>query len=233
MFAMCLLAFGLAMGSKENAVTLPAALLLIEVIFYSDIKFLQPARGRWLAAGSLLAVAMLAGFILCFWPGNPMAGLFGGYETRPFTCYQRVWTEFRVLVLYLFQIVYPITQQFSIVHAMEVSTSPVTPWTTLPAMLGVGLLLGAAIAYMRRLGLFAFAILFFFLGHSIESTIFPLELVFEHSNYLPTLFLFLPLASGLLALLDFYNPRNTVLFKILARSTSHASQSYGYHQTLI
>ncbi|RLB97611.1 MAG: hypothetical protein DRH90_23130, partial [Deltaproteobacteria bacterium] len=154
--------------------------------------------------------------ILYVWPGNPVAGLFDGYSMRPFTLYERVWTEFRVLMLYLFQIVYPITQQFSIVHAMEVPTSPVTPWTTLPAMLGVGLLLGAAIAYMRRFRLFAFAILFFFLGHSIESTIFPLELVFEHRNYLPTLFLFLPVASGMLALLDFYRRRNAVLFVILA-----------------
>ena len=216
MFALCLLSFVLAMGSKENAVTLPVALLLIEVIFYRDIEFLQRARGRWLTAGSLAALIIVAGLVLCFWPGNPLSGLFDSYEARPFTCYERALTQFRVLMLYLFQIFYPITQQFSIVHALKVSTSPVAPWTTFPAMLGVGLLLGAAIAGMRRFRLFAFAVLFFFLGHSIESSIFPLELVFEHRNYLPTLFLFLPLASGLVALLDYYYQRNTVLFGILA-----------------
>ncbi|MFH1103007.1 MAG: tetratricopeptide repeat protein, partial [Pseudomonadota bacterium] len=38
-------------------------------------------------------------------------------------------------------------------------------------------------------------ILFFFTAHLIESTILPLELIFEHRNYLPSLFLFLPAAA--------------------------------------
>jgi tetratricopeptide (TPR) repeat protein len=139
-----------------------------------------------------------------------------GYASRPFSLSQRVLTEFRVMMRYLFQIIYPIPQQFSVVHAMALSTSLSTPWTTLPAILGVGLLLGGAVACLQRFRLLAFAILFFFLGHTVESTILPLELVFEHRNYLPTLFLFLPLAAGLVALMDFYRQRSTVIFIILA-----------------
>jgi tetratricopeptide (TPR) repeat protein len=45
-------------------------------------------------------------------------------------------------------------------------------------------------------------VLFFFLNHAIESTVFPLELIFEHRNYLPSLFLFLPIASYLVLLTD-------------------------------
>ena len=215
-FGLCLLAYCLSIGSKQNGVTLPAALILIEIIFFSDFKRLRTIKGRWLVTGILAASTVLAGFILYLWPGNPSAGLFDGYDLRPFTLYERVLTQFRVLMLYLFQIIYPIPQQFSVIHAMALSKSPVTPWTTIPAVLGVGLLLGGAITCMRRFRLFAFAILFFFLGHSIESTILPLELVFEHRNYLPTLFLFLPVASGIAALMDFYRWRNKVLFGILA-----------------
>ncbi|MCI5188943.1 MAG: tetratricopeptide repeat protein, partial [Candidatus Electrothrix sp. AS4_5] len=46
--------------------------------------------------------------------------------------------------------------------------------------------------FLRKHPFFTFPILFFFLNHLVESTIFPLELVFEHRNYLPSLFLFLP-----------------------------------------
>ncbi|WDP86597.1 MAG: hypothetical protein HUN05_16935 [Desulfobacter sp.] len=39
-----------------------------------------------------------------------------------------------------------------------------------------------------------FALLFFFLNHMVESTILDLELVFEHRNYIPSMFFFLPLS---------------------------------------
>jgi tetratricopeptide (TPR) repeat protein len=45
--------------------------------------------------------------------------------------------------------------------------------------------------------LLAFGLLFFFLNHAIESTVIPLELIFEHRNYLPSLFIFLPIAATL------------------------------------
>lgn len=48
--------------------------------------------------------------------------------------------------------------------------------------------------------LVSLAILFFFLNHGVESTIYPLELVFEHRNYLPSFFLFLPLAHAMVRL---------------------------------
>ena len=42
--------------------------------------------------------------------------------------------------------------------------------------------------------LYGLAILFFFAGHLLESSFLPLELYFEHRNYLPAFFLFLPIA---------------------------------------
>jgi tetratricopeptide (TPR) repeat protein len=51
------------------------------------------------------------------------------------------------------------------------------------------------IVRIRKNPLFSFAILFFFLNHAVESTVIHLELIFEHRNYLPSLFLFLPIAA--------------------------------------
>lgn len=218
MFGLCLLTFLMALGSKQNAATLPVALLLIELIFYSDIKFLRQARGRWLSIATISALVGLVGIALYLWPENPMADVFAKYDLRPFTLYERVLTQFRVLMLYLYQIIYPIPQQFSIIHDVKLSTSLLNPWFTIPAIITILSLVGLSVSFMMRYRLFAFAILFYFLGHSIESTIFPLELVFEHRNYLPTLFLFLPVASGVLTLLDIYRKRNAMLFGILVAS---------------
>jgi tetratricopeptide (TPR) repeat protein len=40
------------------------------------------------------------------------------------------------------------------------------------------------------------------LNHLIESSVFPLELVFEHRNYIPSMFVFLPPAIGIIRLLE-------------------------------
>src|SRR5690606_17359807 len=40
-------------------------------------------------------------------------------------------------------------------------------------------------ALRRRQPALSFAIAWFLAGHALESTIFPLELVYEHRNYLP------------------------------------------------
>lgn len=56
----------------------------------------------------------------------------------------------------------------------------------------------------HRAPLFAFGVFFFFIAHSLESTILPLELVFEHRNYLPSIGVFV----AILGVKDFL-PMNT------------------------
>ena len=82
------------------------------------------------------------------------------------------------------------------------------PWTTLPAGL---FLLTSAVTGMVTLGkhpMIGFSILFFLINHVIESSIIPLELIFEHRNYLPSFFIFLPVALGLQHLLDRYGRKS-------------------------
>jgi len=49
----------------------------------------------------------------------------------------------------------------------------------------------------------------------VESTIIPLELVFEHRNYLPSLFFFLPFSYGAVVLLDAYREKNKPMFYLI------------------
>jgi tetratricopeptide (TPR) repeat protein len=82
--------------------------------------------------------------------------------------------------------------------AFAASTGLLHPWTTLPCLLAVAALVAAGFKLRRRHPSIAFALLFFFAGHLLESTVIPLELYFEHRNYLPTMMLFWPLAIVLL-----------------------------------
>jgi hypothetical protein len=68
----------------------------------------------------------------------------------------------------------------------------------------------------KKYPLISFGILFFLLNHLIESTILPLELFFEHRNYLPSLFLFLPLAVSAHFLIDFYDSKPIMRFWIIS-----------------
>lgn len=106
--------------------------------------------------------------------------------TRDFTLVERLMTEARVLFLYLYGIVIPsATVPFH--DDVIVSRTLLDPPTTLLSIVLIGCLIGLAVWQRRRYPVIAFAVLWFFAGHLLESTILPLELYFEHRNYLPML----------------------------------------------
>lgn len=205
----CFLSFVFALGSKENSVTLPAALLLIEITCFQDLG--RPHKKWAFVGGSIIGGLLL--IVLSVWlflPDNPVA-LIKNYSYRPFTLGERVLTEPRIVLFYLSLIFGPHPTRFSVEHDVTISTSLFQPWTTLPAILLTAALIGIGFCQIRKRPLIALAILFFYLNHIIESTIIPLELIFEHRNYLPTLFLFLPVAAGFLKLFSYDRAKNTVM----------------------
>jgi tetratricopeptide (TPR) repeat protein len=213
LFLCCGLSFLLGIGSKENAATLPIALILIEVIFFRD---LYDRRTRIICLTGLIGggiIVFVAGVFL-FKNGN-FGSLLKVSSFRTFSPIERLITEPRVIVFYLSQIFYPVISRYSIEHDVIVSKSLFTPWTTLPAILLVLTLIGIGLTLIRKRPILSFAILFFFLNHMIESSILSLELIFEHRNYLPSFFLFLPVAAGVKWLLDYYQKRNKRLALIL------------------
>jgi len=208
-FTACIISYVFALGSKENAAILPLALLLLEVVFFQDPSLPETLkRTFWSAIGSGIFIFLTG--TLFFLKGNFLSFM-NGYGVRPFTLPERLLTEPRVLIFYLSQIFYPIPDRLSMSHDVRISTSLFEPWTTLPAILLVIFLIGFGISQIKKRPVLAFAILFFFLNHLIESTVIPLELLFEHRNYLPSLFLFFPVATGLHRLLDYVGKRQCFL----------------------
>ncbi len=108
------------------------------------------------------------------------------YDLRDFTLTERLLTECRILLEYLFSILLPRIGGQGIFHDdYVVSRSLFDPWATAPAVIVVLALVASAIWFRRKAPLFGFATLWFFTGHLIESTVVALELYFEHRNYLP------------------------------------------------
>lgn len=180
------LGFGaLGMLSKENAVLLIGFIALLEFTLFADERPWRfwkrlPANLRRALIGAL-ALALVAATAYAISYSLP------GYAVRDYTMMERVLTQTRVLFFYLSLIVLPSISQFSLHHEFNISTSLLTPWTTLPSLLGLIALMAVGFAARRRLPLLSLGILWFFVAHALESTIFNLELAHEHRNYLASL----------------------------------------------
>ncbi|MEJ2381399.1 MAG: tetratricopeptide repeat protein [Gammaproteobacteria bacterium] len=112
--------------------------------------------------------------------------LLAGYEGRDFTVGQRLLTEARVVVDYIVWTIVPNIRTLALYHDdIPLSTGLWNPPTTLTSILVIVALIGSAFAVRRRWPLASLGILWFFAGQALESTAYPLELVFEHRNYLP------------------------------------------------
>jgi tetratricopeptide (TPR) repeat protein len=201
------LVFVAAVLTKENAATLPLAILLVEAAFFRQLSraiFKRALLATALAAGAVLATALV------LLDGN--IGHILNYGQRDFSLSERLLTEPRVLLWYLSLLFYPVPDRLSIVHDIDVSTSLLHPWTTLPA---IAILLGASalsVFRLRKWTIVCFSLLFFFLNHLVESSVIPLELVFEHRNYLPSMFVFWPAAVGLERLLSIYRTKSRPVY---------------------
>ncbi len=191
----------LATLSKENGVLLPLLVLLTE----STIVATSPHRpGKvnmlWNLAFVWAPVAMVLGYL-----GNYVsnATLFAVNIDRGYSIYERLLTEARILVDYLWHWFVPVTATTGVFQDhLTHSTGLLEPATTLASIAFHVLLIGAAVALVRRQPLFSFAMLFFYGAHLLESSVINLELYFEHRNYLAAAFLFLPVVAFLDAALD-------------------------------
>jgi len=209
LIAGCLLSFILALGSKQNTITFPITVAIIEILFFQDLTDRDRRRKvvATLTAGAVLITAFLT---ILYIKGN-IAHVFNGYEKRTFTLAERLMTESRIIIYYLSQIFYPIVHRLSFVHDIKISTSLFKPWTTVSAILSIIFLLGIGFSQTIKRPIISLSIFFYFINHIMESTIIPLELIFEHRNYLPSFFLFFPIATGLIWLIDYYKKKNSFI----------------------
>lgn len=116
-------------------------------------------------------------------------GHYNHYEGRTFSLTERVLTQPRVLLDYVQQTVLPVQSMLGVYHDdYTKSTSLFEPISTLWAVIVWGAVTCLVILRGRRNKPWVvFSFWWFVSGHLMESTVLPLELYFEHRNYLSSL----------------------------------------------
>ncbi len=186
----CSLAAGLlALGSKEIAVTLPFFILLYEWFFFQDLD--RKWLAKWVGGGALTAVLFS---LLYFVFIGDADFLLTGYDNRPFTPVERIYTEFRVVFLYISLMAFPSSGRLNLDHDISISHSLFDPLTTMLSGLALAALLLYCLLAAKERRIMTFAVLWYLGNLVLESSFIGLELIFEHRLYLPSVFLILAFA---------------------------------------
>ncbi len=194
---LCLLLATLAFFTKQNTVTLPIALLLIELTFF-------PAHIRRFI--TTIITALIASFIIWYIiattfnldPFSLKSLQALSRETTNISRYAYFATQTKVLWTYIslffwpisshIDYAYPISQGFFIGTEQYNWLARIMHSQELWALIAHITLLTIAAYNLRKRPLIAFAIFFYYLAHAIESSIIPIkDVIFEHRTYLPNL----------------------------------------------
>ena len=192
LFAGCVITAFLAFGTKEITATLPLFIILYEWYFFQELSA-QWAKRNFLVLGGIFLLFIIIALIYLDY--NPVARVLASYRMRDFTPLQRILTEFRVVIFYISLLLWPNPSRLNLDHDFAISYSLVNPVTTLISLTVIIALIAFAILIARKEPLLSFCIFWFFGNLVIESPIIGLELVFEHRNYLPTMFAVLAIVS--------------------------------------
>jgi protein O-mannosyl-transferase len=182
-YAGSLLCLGMAFLSKENAFMIPVLLLFTEAWFFRPHTFRKIfgfACRHYVIASVVLLIVALA----CY---GVLADLLKAYDGRHFTLGQRVMTQWRIILWYVSILLWPGPGRLSLEHDVAISTSILQPVTTLFSFLFLAAMTVWVFYRRKTLPLTTYGLLWFLLNLSIESSIIPLELVFEHRLYLPSI----------------------------------------------
>lgn len=206
-FGLTLMALGIAGGTtfgvlcKENAVLMPLFALLIELFFFDRATLRARARLQLkLFYGGLFGLMGLSALSLVATSPDLLTR---DYAQKNFTLVERLLTQPRVLFYYLGLLVFPNLREFSLYHDDVVtSTGLLTPVTTLIALSALVIIIAVAIRGIKNRSMLSFGLLWFLVGHGIESGIVGLELIHEHRNYLPSVGIVFAAVFHLFRLLD-------------------------------
>src|SRR5690606_5665434 len=211
----CLLTVAIGAGyfgvfAKEGAALVGLFICLLE--WFSRRKSIETPRVStgWLFIFCVAPVILL--FIYLGFKGHYTSGYFG----RNFTLGERLLTESRVLWDYVGRILLPTASSINFYNDdVVISRSLTSPISTVWAIFAWLLLIAATLAFRRKAPLVFLGIFWFLIGHLLESTVLPLEISFEHRNYVPMLGWLLVVTGILIGSYDWMR-RNSLETKVRA-----------------
>ncbi len=214
----------LASFSKPNGLLLlPHALLLGFVLpFYKNTHLLKSYIFRTLLFFIILPIILGTSYLLLYWDQLI------DFSMRNFNLQDRLLTQINVVVFYLKLILLPQLSDMALFH----DDFPITRTlniTTIFSGLTLLILIVSAWLIRNKKPFLTFGVFWFFVAHLMESTIFNLEMVFEHRNYLASFGLMLVLAVSISQLTISNSIKYTICFfsvVILISMTSIRSNTW-------
>lgn len=183
----------LGVFTKEQAALLPILLWMLDknLLIQPSLKGFQKRLWKLFNIFCFYIPAILIFIYLL----NIVINADTAYMSRNFDLHERLWSQSVILWDYLRLAFFPRALAFGPFHddypvfgASPVSIFSVVAWLVVFIVFW---------CFRHRSRWPLFALLWFLIGHSVESTVVPLELYFEHRNYLP-------LAGPLLAIVAFF-----------------------------
>ena len=188
---------------KQNAAVVPLVCLGIEIACFRGRRPLA-VSGFFALSVLLPVVGVLA--ILLVAPER----LLGGYSELEFTAAQKLWTQPRALLDYMIQWFVPNTPAMGLyTDAYPVSSGPMAPPATLLSIVALSLVTVAGFLLRRASPSILAGWLFFLASHAVEASFLPIEMYYEHRNYLPAVGLML-FATGVVFAIARRTPRVSV-----------------------
>lgn len=204
LFVVCFL---LAIFSKENALLLVPFIYICEVFL---LKSLFPEYIREKAALIFFCILLTSPIWLYF-----TFDLWGeGYAAREFNLFERLVLQVSVLGDYIGKIILPTVERMNLFNE-RFSPSSISIYSSsfLTGLLSSFVfLITFLISKLKKNKLVVFGLSWFLCFHTLESTIIPLEIYFEHRNYLPSMGLVLAIIGIIYGLLDSNFSKGLVYF---------------------
>lgn len=205
---------GAGIGSlcKENAALY---VLLIPLFEWTLFSRQQPQK---IKKATLWATILIPAIIMVYILGKAFFEPHAYNWFRDFTLEERLLSQGRALGYYLWRYLIPgISYTGVYTDGFDKSIGLFSPPSTFIWLAAHALIIGLAITFSKRLPLLSLGVLFFYVAHSMEAGAIPLELFFEHRNYLPSAIL-------LLGILHFPHSKKTTLIISLLVATCASLQ---------
>lgn len=172
-YILTLLIFYLASYSKQNAATIPLAILLVEILFVRN-KLGKISKINVIVLS--LSISIIALIVL-------LGGLLP-QEAKSISREQYLGTQFRVIFKYIQLLLLPVNQNFD--PFVEISTH-LFGIKEILTFIGHLVILGIGVFFYKKNKIITFGIFWFYITLLIESSIIPIrDVMFEHRLYLPS-----------------------------------------------
>ncbi|MCS5709179.1 hypothetical protein CC99x_009705 [Candidatus Berkiella cookevillensis] len=205
----------LALLAKETAVLIPFYLFIIEYFIINFKQSSQESSKRFYQYAKIFILSIIFFALSAYWYN--LDHYMAIFAEKPFSLWERLLTQINVLSFYIKLIYLPNLSQMSLYHDDFAIAGSINLEVILNLILLSSFLLCIYLC-RKRAALIAFGFAWFFVSHLLESTLLPLELVFEHRNYLASFGLILVPVYLILHLTHVSTSKYRYIFSLLGVS---------------